>query len=296
MSLTSLIKSNSEESMEFKDIINSIEINPMDFETKIHSVNTAEYFLKDYRDAALVGTAFDYLARFHLKRCEYILKEEYFEDIYVAFSGLNIISSIDKAIYSSNLKIYNAGLEVIKSYVKSIDEPQEQLLKRLVGVSVFFSKLEKIARGDTSNATLNTLKYRITADVEKDLYNLFEIFKESFEKEFNISTKNNKIIYNPTFKKCSRAVGGADADVIINDTLIDFKTTKGQDLTEEQLYQLVGYFLFSKVENLYDIKKVAIYYSRYGKFITYDFNSISKKKLKLAKRDTKLFIDKLSVF
>lgn len=52
-----------------------------------------------------------------------------------------------------------------------------------------------------------------------------------------------RVTLNPTFDG-SRDVGGADADMIIGDTLVDLKTSRQQRPCDRQdLWQLVGYVL-----------------------------------------------------
>ena len=62
-------------------------------------------------------------------------------------------------------------------------------------------------------------------------------------------------ILNPTFNEASRLVGGADADIIIDDILIDIKTVKYLKLSRPDFNQLIGYYI---------LYKIGIYFSRYG--------------------------------
>ena len=78
-------------------------------------------------------------------------------------------------------------------------------------------------------------------------------------------------IINPIFRKSSLDIGGADADVIIDDRIIDIKTTKHLKFEKEYFRQLAGYYILNKRENnLYgDIKSLGIYFSRFG--MLYEF-------------------------
>jgi hypothetical protein len=80
-------------------------------------------------------------------------------------------------------------------------------------------------------------------------------------------------VLNPSFDKASRLVGGADADVLIDDTLIDVKTTKRLLFTAEMFRQLVGYYVLSKVGGIAhgvrpkpQIRHLAVYFARFGVF------------------------------
>jgi hypothetical protein len=71
---------------------------------------------------------------------------------------------------------------------------------------------------------------------------------------------------NPTFGDSSKDIGGADADIIIDDTIIDIKTTKYSKFEKEYFRQLIGYYLLNVREcNKYGkINNLGIYFSRYG--------------------------------
>ena len=68
---------------------------------------------------------------------------------------------------------------------------------------------------------------------------------------------------NPTFGEGSLYLGGADADLIVGDRLIDIKTTTNDSVERRALWQIVGYSL----TDFYDeflVREVGLYYSRHG--------------------------------
>ena len=75
-------------------------------------------------------------------------------------------------------------------------------------------------------------------------------------------------ILNPIFGRASGLVGGADCDLVIDDTLIDIKTTKYLALKREYFNQLIGYYVLSKIDQIqgaprgYAIRRLGIYFSR----------------------------------
>ena len=80
---------------------------------------------------------------------------------------------------------------------------------------------------------------------------------------------------NPTCGESSRTVGGADADLITGDLLIDFKTTAKKVIDATQLDQLFGYFLLARNEgktdpDFPDIRRVGLYFCRHGHLSTWD--------------------------
>jgi hypothetical protein len=81
---------------------------------------------------------------------------------------------------------------------------------------------------------------------------------------------HDKILHlNPTFGGSSLLVGGADADLITGDLLVDLKTTKAGEMQAVDLDQLLGYFLLARHERLVDpafpeVRRLGLYFCRHG--------------------------------
>lgn len=93
------------------------------------------------------------------------------------------------------------------------------------------------------------------------------------------------LVLNPTFGKAGAAVGGADADLVVDDLLIDVKTTATAKVSLDELRQLAGYVLLWRTGGLHvlaspghqvvvpaTIRRVGLYYARYGQLVTVDLN------------------------
>jgi len=78
------------------------------------------------------------------------------------------------------------------------------------------------------------------------------------------------MMLNPTFKETSQLIdGGADADLISGDMLVDFKTTKKGEMSAADLNQLFGYYLLARHQRQIDstfptINRLAFYFCRHG--------------------------------
>jgi hypothetical protein len=77
------------------------------------------------------------------------------------------------------------------------------------------------------------------------------------------------------------AIGGADADLILDDTLIDVKTTKHFKLEWVAFYQLIGYVLLARVGGVNGnhtrgraVQRIGIYYARYGRLVAWGIHSL----------------------
>jgi hypothetical protein len=80
---------------------------------------------------------------------------------------------------------------------------------------------------------------------------------------------------NPDFGPTSHLVGGADADLISGDLLIDMKTTKKGEVVTTDLDQLFGYFLLARRQHSADpsfpqVRRVALYFSRHAHLLPID--------------------------
>ena len=90
-------------------------------------------------------------------------------------------------------------------------------------------------------------------------------------------------LLNPTFGKASKLVGGADADLIIDDMLIEIKTTKRVRLLQDTFHQLMGYYSLHRISGVGGLKpkakirKIAVYFSRYSYLHVFNLHDIIKK-------------------
>jgi hypothetical protein len=111
-------------------------------------------------------------------------------------------------------------------------------------------------------------------DIE-DLTNLIEIVSpETF-------TSQKAVFLNPTFGKASSLVGGADADVILDDLLIDIKTIQKFELQLHAFHQLLGYYILNEMEGIGEeerhiqINRVGIYFSRFGYLCSFKIGEVT---------------------
>ena len=88
-------------------------------------------------------------------------------------------------------------------------------------------------------------------------------------------------LLNPTFKKASELVKGADADLVIDDMLIDIKTTKYLQNKQDYFNQLIGYYTLYRIGGISGmpatnkIKRLGIYFSRHGYLQLYNIKDIT---------------------
>lgn len=210
-----------------------------------------------------VGTAFDYLFRFYIERLNPNVKTQ----PWVAEETINCNLVNDKKLLSKIKDIIKVAKENYQTYLKT-----GIFTKEILHSALLLAHVDIIYRtkGEAISANFGSIEEK---DAE-DLRNLIELINP---KNF----KANKIcLLNPTFGFASKLVGGADADLIIDDTLIDIKTTKKLEFKRDYLNQLVGYYILNKIDkadeckNKIEIKKLGVYYSRYGLLFTFPVKEV----------------------
>jgi len=205
---------------------------------------------------SLTGTAFDYLIRWYVKK----LNPHAFDRKRIAESTLSVPAVMEQQAALNNAKqIVLDARRAYSEYLsgKSQAKPGEQLITHAIRLgqldSVFGTKA-------LHHSTFGPINAKVTEDLTRilDLVNPAEFLAHEI------------CVLNPVFGDASKLVGGADGDLILDETLIEFKTTKALELERETFNQLLGYYLLSQIGGIsgcprpHYISRVAVYYSRYG--------------------------------
>ncbi len=201
---------------------------------------------------SLVGVAFDYLLRFYIKK----LNPQAGSQRWLAESGLQYVKQrCSKRLYEQG---YFALIQARENYTQFLTT--KIINDELIKSTLLLAKLESVVRGAKIQEDFQNINER---DVE-DLKGLLAIIKPT---DF---TTSGIVALNPTFGWASELVGGADADVVLDDCLIDIKTIKELVLNRKDFDQVVGYYLLSKIGGIdgfpssHEIKRLGIYFSRYA--------------------------------
>lgn len=225
----------------------------------------------------LVGTAFDYLLRFELqRRAPHAVAEPW-----VAESAPDLIfwetetttvehdvlldTDADSNDYlppeevAERVKVTIAEAKAaVATYVKN-KAPTRAERTDLAAHAIRLAKLDSVRRGRLLDPQFEE------ADPEdvQDLLDLIAIVP------FDALLHKEVLLLNPTFGDSSRIVGGADADLIVGNLLVDCKTTKKSEMQVRDLDQLLGYYLLARNQRRTDstfpaIDRLGLYYCRHG--------------------------------
>lgn len=211
----------------------------------------------------LVGTAFDYIARFHV---EFVNKDK---------------TVISRPWVAENYIERSVLLPASASkYKLIIDEAQARKRKfvedgimtdDLIESAIRLAKIDIIHRSAyPEDETFDIVE---SNDIE-DIWNLYNLFiKHDW-------TAKEICLLNPTFGEASLMVGGADADLIIDDMLIDLKSVQKAGMKRPDFDQLMGYFLLNEVggiteyEEKREINKIAVYSSRFSELMVLNVDDV----------------------
>jgi hypothetical protein len=231
----------------------------------------------------LLGTAFDYLLRFELQRraphaiSRRLVAESVPDRIWqkgtyihlskddkgvVSLGGMHgdpyELEELAKEVAERTRKVVEKAKAAIAAYLKT-KEPDRSTQAALAGHAIRLAKLEDFVRSYRFD---NSFEDADPEDVE-ELIDLLAVVP------WDDLLHDKVLLLNPTFGESSSLVGGADADLIQGDTLIDFKTIKTAEVKPEYLNQLLGYLLLDRNQRRTDqtfpeIKRLALYFTRHG--------------------------------
>jgi hypothetical protein len=208
-----------------------------------------------------IGTAFDYLLRFTLRRLNPSVTHSSRWTAEVALSLLKG-EALDRA-----REVIDQSKSALEAYTAS-----GGLSDDLLRACLQLAKLDVVTRtrGGYDIADIDAIQ---PGEVE-DLHRLHEVVPlESFQAE-------GLCLLNPTFGKASALVGGADADLLIDARLIDIKTVQDASLTRKMLNQLIGYYTLHVIGGIGErdpkpsISQVGVYFSRHAHLVTFDLADV----------------------
>lgn len=277
MSLTTLING------EFKDFFKEVIPSKKEFKTfsgksafSKEYVQYAEYKLKNPYNSTIVGTAFDYLARWTIAKNINGIKEDSYSKL-IAEQGLKYCEQAAKRDKKYNIiqKKYDDGIKNVERFVNESSNGTD-----IIKIAIFFAKLENIWRSRVPRFCIDIEKLlEIEKEVFDDLVVLLEVFQTNFINS-GIITPESIVVYNPTFGDATYFCGGADADIYIDGTLYDFKCTKREGYVWKDVAQILGYYLLDCISkdgkdrendlDKYEIKRIAFYKARFGEVEYYD--------------------------
>ncbi|MBI5000601.1 MAG: hypothetical protein HZB92_03610 [Euryarchaeota archaeon] len=199
---------------------------------------------------ASVGTAFDYLLRFYLEQLNPIAVSKH----WVAEAAHELVANNER-IGNMTSKII-ADAKANRATCLKTGQINDNLLRS----AILLAQLDPIFRAGVIDENIGIVDDN---DI-LDLKNLISIVQP------NIFKARDLCLLDPTFGMASTLVGGADVDLVLDDMIIDIKTTKNFELQRDYFNQLIGYYTLYRIAGIdgmppnHDIRRIGIYFSRHG--------------------------------
>jgi hypothetical protein len=218
---------------------------------------------------SLVGTAFDYLMRFCVKQLnpkattkKWVAESstERMRELGFALNYQRVRIPIDDNLLAKADKMLSQSKKAYSDYIKSGNMNDE-----VTKCTILLAQLDTYFRAGIIGEDFGIIDEGDVADLQK----LIAIVRpDSFKAK-------ELYLLNPKFGEASLLVGGADADLVIDNLLIDIKTTTKLEFKIEHFNELLGYYTLYKLGGIpYSpiepkIENLGIYYSRYGELYTF---------------------------
>lgn len=241
-------------------------------------------------EAGMIGTAVDYVMRALLT--QKVGREHSVRRPYVAESGLHrfpeaLARTMNFEGAQLDVDSSESGWQVVQQHLTEIMDYLAQRLETATQAMETFidgkRSLESIAKDALFMARLD-LVYRVTSihvadyyfeEVEGRTYFRLPTAQSNADLEQNItacanlfasqiqSMRMTTVQCNPAFGRYSEAVGGADADFIIDQTLVDAKSTNKLAYRTDMMAQILAYAAMAKALDI-PVERVGLYFARFG--------------------------------
>jgi hypothetical protein len=212
----------------------------------------------------LVGTAFDYAVRFELQRRypNAVVKP------WVAEAAILLGGMTEPGLPARWKTIVQDARSALAQYV-SDPSPSAALQADIVASALRLARIDPFYR----NGFCDPEPERVEAEDLADVLALVDMVPWE-----RLGT-SSLLWLNPSFGSASSRVGGADADIIAGDRLLDLKTTSKPTVPED-LRQLLGYLVLARAAREEDpsfpvISTLGIYHGRHGHLWTVDATMVA---------------------
>jgi hypothetical protein len=223
----------------------------------------------------LVGTAYDYLLRFHLLRAMPFATSEQ----WVAEKALKRVGAL--ATHSKILvgKEWRSAENIEYRMERIIGRSRRSLRTFLSGTLLSARMIESainLAHCDLY-CRIQRLDKRFEKPRKRQVKEIRSLINATNLDQFTSATR---CLLNPTFGEGSMIIGGADADLLIDDLLIDVKTSVTLSVRIEDWRQLICYAALNKHfpigggKRPKAIRHIGIYFARYDYLVSWPLREV----------------------
>lgn len=242
----------------------------------------APYALSRRTYSGVVGTAFDYLARAVVARTIDDGKNHCLQMLVAEF-GLRAFQRWEPLMGTSSVQevqgVYDRALTTVADYV--YDRPASSYAPTVASCCKL-ARFDYVARNGSfaeDPLRLAGVHRLLLTDEPSEIIDDLDRLIDAFARTFIISgliNRRSEVIFNPKF--VAPEIGGADADILVDSTLYDFKTCRSPGYKWQDIAQLWGYYLLAQLRGIHDaasmagdasvkdtsINRLALYKARFG--------------------------------
>jgi hypothetical protein len=239
--------------------------------------------------SGLVGTAFHYLLDIYVRQLNPTA-------ITSEWAAERFLQSLQNYLQRNAKPRFQKSLEGSKKLIRIARlrlKKAEQLMSKARDAYEHF-----LSQGVIDNQLLRSVIFLAQMDPKQALfqgYNEYELGKTCRRDVKDLDTlinlvnpnlfkANETCVINPKFQSGPRRYGGAQADLVIDDTLIEVKTKYKLQVYLPEWYQILAYFALTTCKDVdgmnrsHTIKKLGIYFARFGELFIVETKDIVKRK------------------
>lgn len=207
---------------------------------------------------SLLGTAFDYLVRMSIATQKDL-------DFYPKIAGMAVAKYRRKTNDGKKRALISRQFfNCNKATKKAILENDIELMAQN---SLSFARLDPFFR--SSRWDEDWIQKSTDSEDIQELLALHALWIESF------SIPDDDILLNPSFES-SRLLGGADADIMVGEAIVDWKVVNNPKREiKKSLAQLIGYSILASLDGK-SVSNCIIYFARHGKQLSIPFDEIMR--------------------
>jgi len=214
----------------------------------------------------LIGTAYDFWCRAFIQQVngreiETVLSKQVLHGVFDAKALAYITEEEKKELLVNVHAIWEMRAEYIQR--KNIDE--DKLLKGCLILAYCEQTFRSNEKPEIDYLTIKRKDFDDLKNLATETKNMARIFQ----------TKKS-LYMNPTFGEYSRKVGGADADYIIGNMLVDIKTSAYRELKKEYIIQLLCYSFLARLQNKRKIHQIGVFMPRFGRLSYIEIEDFKK--------------------
>lgn len=211
----------------------------------------------------VIGHAYDYWLRSYVQRAN---------GIHIEKSTVDLAASVAVKLLSSS------GLDLRLEYLDIIKRRNEYIAGERDDDTIFMEDCMKLAGLDVYYRAGYIPEHGLTGAAREDVTDLFNLANET-KNYTSFFTVREKLICNPEFGMATILLEGADADLIIDGTLIEIKTESSFGYKASHIRQLIAYYMLSRLTPSFgsEITRLAVFNPRYCRFIYLDIEELAKE-------------------